>query len=248
MSKFYEMKAYLRNMAGRMGMNLQPKHYGNSAGLIQHFGVEVLFDGGANNGQFARSMLGGGYKNRIVSFEPLTSAYNKLRANTAGMPDWKGVQIALGDFDGECEINISQNSQSSSFLPIRDDHVAAAPRSQFVGVEKATVRKLDSVVDEYSSESDNCFLKLDVQGFEKKVLKGATRSLERCCGIQLELSVQPLYDGEDTLEDMLGFVRELGYEPASLSNSFANPSSKRLLQIDAIFFRSSMLRELERAA
>ena len=248
MSKFYEMKAYLRNKAGRMGLNLQPKHFGRCAGLLHRFGVEVLFDGGANNGQFARSMLGGGYKGRIISFEPLSQAFNKLQANTAGIPEWKAVKIALGDNDGECDINISQNSQSSSILAMRDEHVAAAPLSKFIGVEKATVRKLDSVVDEYSSETDNCFLKLDVQGFEKKVLQGAARSLERCCGIQLEISVQPLYHGEEKLEDMLAYVRELGYEPASLSNGFSNPSSQRLLQIDGIFFRSSLLRELERAA
>ena len=60
--------------------------------------------------------------------------------------------------------------------------------------------------------------------------------------------MQPLYHGEEALEDMLAYVRELGYEPASLSNGFSNPSSQRLLQIDGIFFRSSLLRELERAA
>jgi len=248
MSKAYEIKAYLRNMASRAGLRFKPKHHRSCAGVIKKFGVDVVFDGGANNGQFARSIYGCGYTGRMISFEPLSCAFDKLRANTNGIPGWQAVQIALGDADGECDINISGNTQSSSILPMHQEHVAAAPSSKFVGVEHAIVRKLDSIVDEYSSETDNCFLKLDVQGFEKKVLEGAQHALNRCCGMQLELSVRPLYDGEHSLEDMLAYLREIGYEPMSLTNSFSNPASRRLLQIDAIFCRRSMLEEIERAA
>ena len=83
-------------------------------------------------------------------------------------------------------------------------------------------------------------MKLDVQGFEHKVLQGAGQVLRRVAGIQLELSLVPLYDGEHLFHPMLHDLEERGYELWSVIPGFVDPDTGRLLQLDAIFFRKEL--------
>jgi len=69
------------------------------------------------------------------------------------------------------------------------------------------------------------------------VLRGAEQFLRRVTGIQLELSLVPLYDGEHLFHPMLDDLEDRGYEMWSLIPGFVAPSTGRLLQLDAIFFR-----------
>jgi hypothetical protein len=97
---------------------------------------------------------------------------------------------------------------------------------------------LDSVSKEFTVNSERIFLKLDVQGFEYKVLVGAQQLLHRVAGLQLELSLVPLYEGEHLFHPMLHDLEERGYDLWSVVPGFVDPHSGRLLQVDAIFFRS----------
>ena len=57
------------------------------------------------------------------------------------------------------------------------------------------------------------FLKIDAQGYEAEVLAGAAGLLERLAGIQLEMSLVPLYEGERAFRAMLDELAALGFEP-----------------------------------
>jgi hypothetical protein len=96
---------------------------------------------------------------------------------------------------------------------------------------------LDSVGFEFTAQDERVFLKLDAQGFEYKILQGATRFLRRVSGIQIELSLIPLYDGERLFHPMLHHLEEQGYELWSVVPGFIDRDTARLLQLDAIFFR-----------
>ncbi len=100
------------------------------------------------------------------------------------------------------------------------------------------LRTLDSVSAALATDTERIFLKLDVQGFEYKVLQGAERFLARVAGIQIELSLVPLYDGEHLFHSMLHDLEERGFEMWSLIPGFVDPETGRLLQLDAIFFRA----------
>jgi hypothetical protein len=80
-------------------------------------------------------------------------------------------------------------------------------------------------------------LKIDTQGYESEVLKGAPETLARVAGLQLELSLVPLYGGQKLMPEMLETVASLGFELWALVPNFLEPGTARMLQADATFFR-----------
>jgi FkbM family methyltransferase len=203
--------------------------------------IDVVFDVGANTGQFAEMLRNAGFQGRIVSFEPSTVAHSALSKRARREANWViAPRMALGDHDGAITLNLAGNSASSSVLPMLPSHVRAAPESRYIGSETVDLRTLDSVSTELATDTERLFLKLDVQGFEHKVLQGAGQVLRRVAGIQLELSLVPLYDGEHLFHPMLHDLEERGYELWSVIPGFVDLDTGRLLQLDAIFFRKEV--------
>jgi len=130
---------------------------------INHVGAGLVFDIGANKGQFAKDLRSAGYTGTIVSFEPLSEAHLKLEANSRGDAKWLvHTRAALGDCDGEVEINLAGNSVSSSILPMLEAHSSAARQSIYVGSERAPLARLDSLSHKYITSSSSFFVnKLD---------------------------------------------------------------------------------------
>jgi FkbM family methyltransferase len=116
--------------------------------MLTYKQIDLVLDIGANKGQFASGLLEIGYRGNIVSFEPLSSAYEQLLESRKPYPQWSVFdRCAVGDAEGEIEINISQNSESSSVLPMLQAHLDAAPRSAYVDVEKAPIHRLDAIAE-----------------------------------------------------------------------------------------------------
>ena len=243
----YDFKAYIRGILRRSGLarNVKKDH---SVNLLSKYEIDILFDVGANNGQYGRQILSMGWKNPIISFEPLSSACKKLYSNSRPYPNWQFENLALGATDGEATINISSNSQSSSIRDILPLHVEAAQHSRCVGAEKIKVARLDSIIDRYCTPDDRCFLKMDVQGFEKNVLDGAMKSLDRIIGIQAEMAVTPLYEGETLFPDMVQFLNDHGYCLMSMNRVFVDQRTGQTLQLEGIFYQESEVRRLRDAA
>ena len=239
----YEKKAFVRGVARRSGL-AWPAHKNHSARLLQRYEVDVVLDVGANNGQYGRELISMGWKRRLISFEPLSVAWQKLQANARPHPNWFAENMALGSTDGMAEINVSQNTQSSSFRDILPAHVSAAPTSAYVGTEEVRVARLDSVIDDYCLPEDRCFLKLDVQGFERDVLEGAEDSLARCVGLQAEMAVTPLYEGETLFTEMVEYLGSLGYILMSIDGVFEDEQTGQYAQLEGIFYRQEELERL----
>lgn len=202
--------------------------------------INVIVDVGANVGQFAESMWELGYKGTIISFEPQAEAYNTLRRKAArSRCSWRVFQYGLGDKNTTALLNISANSASSSLLEMLDEHEKSAPHSRVISNQQVEVRTLDSVVEEHCETSDRLFLKIDTQGYEEKVLNGAVRVLDRVKGIQLEMSLVPLYNGELLFDDMRRKLEGLGFTLSSIEPGFSDKSTGKLLQVDGLFFRIS---------
>ncbi|MFA4828252.1 MAG: FkbM family methyltransferase [Thermodesulfovibrionales bacterium] len=206
--------------------------------IFSYHHINLVLDVGANIGQYAKSLREIGYTGKIVSFEPLSSAYAQLTAASGKDPLWEvAPRAAIGDRDGEITINISKNSVSSSVLPMLAPHLKAAPDSGYVDSEMVSLYKLDSLAYKYIDYSSrSVYLKMDVQGFELQVLEGASKTLPMIKGIQLEMSLIPLYEGEPVFKDMLGKLEQLGYELYALIPGFTDGKTGRLLQLDGIFF------------
>jgi FkbM family methyltransferase len=155
-------------------------------------------------------------------------------------PLWEiAPMTAIGDREGEITINIAGNSQSSSVLQMLDAHVKAAPESAYCGSEIVKLSRLDTLAKKYiNSDQQSIFLKIDVQGFERQVLEGAAQILPLVKGIQVELSLVPLYRDQLLFEEMLETLRKLGYDLYAVIPGFIDKETGRLLQMDGIFFKA----------
>lgn len=207
--------------------------------MLQEHNINLFFDIGANEGQFGQSLRETGYKGRIVSFEPLSAAYQKLIANSKTDDLWQvAPQTAVGDEDGEIAINIAYNSESSSILNILESHTNAAEESRYIASEKVPLSKLDSVCPKYIDNDSVVFLKIDTQGYEDRILKGAPQLIKKTAGIQLELSLIPLYENQKLFDEMIPVLKNMGFELWSIEPVFHDLKTGRVLQVDATFFRS----------
>jgi FkbM family methyltransferase len=205
--------------------------------LLRSEAIEVVLDVGANAGQYAQRLRSAGYTGRIVSFEPLSEAFAALERAAAQDPKWETRRLALSDTDGESDIHVAANSWSSSLLDMGEQHLASAPESAYVGAERITTARLDSIWDELPGSGERPFLKLDVQGFEMHVLRGAAGHLHQVAGVQAELSLVHLYDGDSLWREVVDHLESEGFELAGLEPGFEDPETGRMLQADGIFLR-----------
>lgn len=199
--------------------------------------VELVLDVGADVGTYARELRANGYTGRIISFEPRSSAFQKLKANTGSHSQWEAQRLALGKEEGTATINVSRNAYSSSLLPILASHLAAEPEAEYIGSEEVAVTTLAAFLPGAAGDSRRVFLKIDTQEFERNVIEGARDCIDRICGLQMELSLRPLYQGETLFTKMLNFVQGLGYQLKMIQLGIHDPATGEMLQADAIFFR-----------
>ena len=207
--------------------------------LLRSEGIGTVLDVGANAGQYAQRLRAAGYAGRIVSFEPLTEAFTALERAASADPGWEARRLALSDTDGEAEIHIAGNSWSSSLLDMGERHLASAPESAYVGSERVRTARLDTIWDELIGPDERPFLKLDVQGFEMHVLRGAAARLDRVAGVQAELALVHLYEGDSLWHEVIADLEARGFELAGLEPGFEDPESGRMLQVDGLFLRAA---------
>lgn len=205
--------------------------------VLDDAGVTVVLDVGANLGQYGQELRHLGYRGRIVSFEPQPGPFRTLAACAAADPLWDVSPLALGSEPGTATLNVSEQDASSSLLPILPAHVASAPASRYTGTVEVDVNTVDRVFDTHCRPDDVVFLKVDTQGFEREVLAGAAGALGRVAGLQLEMSLVPLYDGGPLIEDLVGSLRAFGFVPVWLNHGFKDAETQRLLQVDGLFLR-----------
>lgn len=206
--------------------------------ILSDFDVNLVFDVGANNGQFGTELREIGYKGGIVSFEPLCLPYQELQKVAYMDGLWSAApRCAIGDFDGNIEINVSGQTGSSSILSMLDTHINAAPLTAKVGVENVEIKRLDTVAHNYLKDNSRILLKIDTQGYEDKVLDGAIQTLQSVSVLQLEVSLVELYAGQMLIWEMLDKIKVLGFELWGLDPAFVDSSTGRMLQVDAIFVK-----------
>jgi FkbM family methyltransferase len=206
--------------------------------LTEH-GVEAALDIGANVGQFGTELRRAGFPGRIVSVEPLATAYERLAATAGRDTGWETERAGVGAEPGTLTLHRAANSVSSSVLPILERHVQAAPQSAYVASETVPATTVDELVEGHGLAPERTLLKIDVQGYEMPVLRGAARTLDRFACVRTEMSLVPLYEGQALLPDVLTELDAHGFELWDLERGFVDPGSGRLLQADGVFFRKS---------
>jgi FkbM family methyltransferase len=205
--------------------------------LLNRNNIDVVLDVGANTGQYGSYLRSIGYRGAIISFEPIQEAFEELKNKTIKDDLWNCYNIALGDVESIAEINITNNSQSSSFLNFSNHEVIKSSEIEVIKKQQISIKTLDQLFDDLISNYKNPFLKLDVQGYELKVLEGAKKSLSKLVGVQLEMSFEEVYEGEYLYNQMIEYLKQRNFYLCALKNGFHNIHTGQLIQADGIFYR-----------
>lgn len=238
------LKKILDNLLHPVGLNIE-RYFGKDLALkklvqlAKENNIDLLIDVGANTGQFTLKMIEAGFDKQVISFEPLSSAYPALMKNASLYNNWKVFdKCAIGDMDGEIQINISLNSHSSSILQINKEHTDAAPSAAFIDKEMVAIKKLSSISSEFNSFK-RILLKIDTQGFEKNVIAGAEELIkEKVKIIQLEMSLLPLYEGVMPFEEMVKYLDKLNFKPLFYSPGYIDRTTEQIQQIEGYFIKN----------
>ncbi len=205
--------------------------------LLTHFGITKILDVGANTGQYAKELRKINFEGTIVSFEPISSVFQVLKNNMKNDPKAVLKNFALGDKNETKIINIAKNLASSSFFSRTKFFEEIASQADYISEEKVEIKSLDSIFDTICDEKDVIFLKLDTQGYEKNILNGATESLKKVKGIQIELALKPTYNDAPNFKEIFKILEDSGFTLYSLEEGFENDKTGQLLEVDGVFFR-----------
>lgn len=243
MSKFISIKQSVKTALNAMGVeahrfNPAASKLARLMAALRTFNIDLVFDVGANDGQFGKELRAGGYSGQIVSVEPMVSAHARLTQVSKGDAAWHvHPRCAVGDKTGVIELNIAGNSVSSSVLPMLASHSKAAPESAYQGKETVPLTTLDLIVPKYLGQASASLIKIDTQGYEWQVLDGARVILPRVRGILMEVLLIPLYEGQRLWQESIARLEAEGFVLWALEPVFVDSANGRTLQMDALLLR-----------
>lgn len=184
--------------------------------LLEQLRPGIVVDVGANRGQFsllARSLFPDA---QVIAFEPLAGAasdYSRL------FGDDEQVTLhccALGSRTARVEMYVSRRDDCSSLLPIGPDQVRFASGTGLARREPVLVERLDALLQPQDLDGD-ALLKIDVQGYELEVIRGAGELLDQFRHIYCEVSFIPLYLGQPLATDVINALADRGYRLTSVN-------------------------------
>lgn len=193
----------------------------------------VLYDVGANQGLLSTFWSKLPQVGTIYAFEPVSSVFAELQRNTKNIQKIISFNTALGDTKGELIININEWNPSSSLLPLSSRHLTEFPFATKARSEKISVARLDDLVSEKGLKSPD-LVKIDVQGFEDKVLSGGTKTIERARHCIIELNLDKLYQGCPQITEIIATMDELNFDLVDIVGEVTGKAG-RLVQVDGLF-------------
>jgi FkbM family methyltransferase len=208
--------------------------------FFAHFGVDCVFDVGANKGQYATHLREDiFYRGPIISYEPIPELAAGLRAQAAGAHNWHVEQLALDREAGPAVFNIMAEDQFSSLRRPAPDQPAIFNADNRVAREVEVMRA--TLSEELPRWQERLgfrrpFLKMDTQGNDLAVVQGAGAALGIFVGLQSELSIRRLYAGAPNYAETIDQYTSMGFELTGLI-----PNNKGhfplLVEIDCVMHR-----------
>lgn len=209
--------------------------------LLQRHAIDFVLDVGANEGQYAQALRDrSGYTDRIVSFEPVPEAFQALARRTRQDAAWLCERVALSDHEGEGEINVGPVTVLSSMLPARRslDSTSLAARGQRTA--SVVLKTLDAAARPHLQGGERVLIKIDVQGYEPQVLRGAQATLPMVELIECELPMVALYEGQHSFRQLIDQLDDLGFSPVSVQPNMIESSSGYVVDADLVFVRGAV--------
>jgi len=194
----------------------------------------TVVDVGANIGQFSVAASRIFPQASIYPFEPDPEAAEKLKKNLPKTHLNNLRVLALGDFCGNTTFNINTDSQVNSILALGASRKEAFPSSTVRDKITVAIATLDSIFENVDLTSP-ILVKIDVQGFEDKVLLGGASFLKTVHWIIVEVSFTSLYVGEAGFTDIIDLLKENGFSFVRPLNVHYSPKTGEIIEMDALF-------------
>lgn len=116
--------------------------------ILEAHRVDVIFDLGANAGDYAALLRGAGYRGRILSFEPVGEVFDRLADRAERDPSWEVHKIAVGAEPGQLDMNVTSHLSYSSALAPREEYVLTLDgEAEPIRVEAVAVDTLDHLAE-----------------------------------------------------------------------------------------------------
>ena len=205
--------------------------------VIAPLRLETIVDVGGNVGQFSLLARALHPNARIYAFEPLPDAAARYRRVFAADRNVTLFQAAISPEAGTATMHVSASADSSSLLPISARQSELFPGTEEVGVTDVEAGPLSDFVSAEDLRAP-ALLKIDVQGFELEVLRGAGDLLAAFEHVYVEASFEPLYEGQALADDVIAHMRAAGFAEVGRYNVSTGPDGAPI-QADFLFHQKS---------
>lgn len=206
---------------------------------IKPLGIKTVMDIGANTGMFSKEMRGKFPDAQIYAFEPLSDCYKTLVSKMGSDDKFKAWNIALGDSNGRAEIKRSSFHPSSSLLQMTPLHEKLYPKSKELKTESIEIKRLDDI-NELALEK-NILIKMDVQGFEDKVIMGGKKTIEKAAVVIIETSFVTLYENQPLFNNIYNMLTGLGFSYYGDAGRHYSRFSGKLIYEDSVFLKKDLI-------
>jgi FkbM family methyltransferase len=203
---------------------------------LRKLDVRTIVDVGANTGQFAKAFLETFPKARVVSFEPIPSAFRELSSWASTEPRATVFNLAVGETLGTVPmIEHTEHSVSSSILPTTEVSVDIWPAQARQRVVDVRMTTLDEATLREACEPE-MLIKLDVQGYEDRVIRGGKQAFQRAAAAIVEVNLDSLYEGQARFADIVAELDSVGLEYSGSLDQVLF-SDGHVVFFDALFLR-----------
>ena len=224
------------NLLGLDLVRYNPRYSLGEYAYVASLDIRTVIDVGAHTGEFARMIKTILPEAAIYSFEPLKREFESLRQQMQNGAGFMAFNCAVGDRNETVEIHRSSYAQSSSLLPMAQLHKQAFPVSADHTIEMVEAKRLDDVLRDFELKPE-ILIKIDVQGYEDKVIAGAAETIDNARAIIVEVSFRELYEGQPLFETIFEMLSGKGFRYFGNLYQLLSPVDGAPLQADALFVR-----------
>ncbi len=218
--------------------------YSSIARVFDRDRALVMVDVGANEGLTVRRMLGEFPHAQVHAFEPAPETYQLLLRGVHGLPGVRTYPLACGSSCGSADFHVTDNHWCSSLLkPSALGKTYYGQWYQTREVVKVPVVTLDAWAHEHGIAHAD-FIKVDAQGFDLEVLKGASNLLQTASAVNCECQFAPEYEGCATFSQIDQFLTSRGFMLHQIHDLVVKGNEQQTSYADALWLRADVLAAL----